>query len=258
MCLRDLTGNVVTCYASGVFFLMRLRGGAMDLRAGREINPKYFQPRLRDLVAKEGKLLSDYVRDKDRVLVAGCGEGRNAFRLVDEFGIHPSHFVMLDVNRKLLDSVQQNAAADQENFALFLPLLGSVYNLPLKDEKFDVVMSLGDVLSVASGGSIEDGLSGFGNVIKSGGVLIYSIVTKQYLLRVAKERGLQEKIHEIEMNGIYTDWNKQLGEGEFKCWEGREIEGKIQSLGLELLQKEKVYIDYFHIPARWLLVCRKK
>jgi hypothetical protein len=78
------------------------------------------------------------------------------------------------------------------------------------------------------------------------------------LLRVAQEQNLSGKIDEIEATGIYTEWNKQFGEGVFKSWvEGSLIEEKMRTLSLELLKMEQVCTEYRDIPARLLLACRK-
>ena len=225
---------------------------------GRGTNAKYSEPRLADLVVKESAFLRRYIVDEDFVLDAGCGEGRNAFRLVDELAIQPSQIVMLDINPWNLERVEQSIQADETTASLFELALGSIFAVPYPDDTFDAVLCLGDVLSLASAGSIEDGLKELRRVTKPGGILLFSLVTKEYLLRVAQEHNLPDKAREIEATGVYTDWNQQYGEGVFKSWgENSQVEEKIGAVGLELLEMQQVYIDYQDITARLLLACRK-
>jgi ubiquinone/menaquinone biosynthesis C-methylase UbiE len=224
----------------------------------RRVNAKYSHRRLQDLVRKESVFLGHFIQHEALLLDAGCGDGRNAFRLVDELDIRPSRMVMLDINSEHLEKVEQNIRIDKATASLFVSIRGSVFEIPCFSNTFDVAMCLGDVLSLAAGGSIENGLRDLSRVTKPGGTILFSLVTKEYLLRIAKERKLPEKVCHIEATGIYTEWNQQYGEGVFKSWgETQGLEKKLQALDLEVVKVEEVYIDYQDIPARLLIACRK-
>jgi len=224
----------------------------------RQINPKYGEPRLQDLVKKEAALMSSHVRHGALVLDAGCGDGRNSFRLVDELAVRPDGIVMLDINPLLLEKVQKSINADEVTAPLFAPVLGSIFEIPYSKDTFDAVICLGDVLSLASAGSIDKGLQELLRVTKSGGVLLFSLMTREYLLRKAQNRGLPKKIQEVSTTGVYTEWNQQYGEGVAKSWgDNSQIEEKVRALSLELLQLEYVYTEYQDVSARLLMVCRK-
>jgi glycosyltransferase involved in cell wall biosynthesis len=150
----------------------------------RQINPKYGEPRLQDLVTTEAALMSSLVHHGALVLDAGCGEGRNSFRLVDELAVRPDRIVMLDINPQLLEKVRKNIQVEESTAPLFAPVMGSIFEIPCSKDTFDAVICLGDVLSLASAGSIEEGLQELRRVTKTGGVLLLSLVTKDYLLAV--------------------------------------------------------------------------
>jgi glycosyltransferase involved in cell wall biosynthesis len=180
--------------------LERFRANGQTVQIRPHINRKYDEPRLQDLVAKERQLLLSWLERDSLLLDAGCGDGRVAFRLVDNLAIQPSLIVMLDINPQMLEEVRKNIQVEESTAPLFAPVLGSVFEIPYSEDTFDAVICLGDVLSLASAGSIEEGLQELRRVTKTGGVLLLSLVTKDYLLRVAQERNLPGKIDEIEAN----------------------------------------------------------
>lgn len=228
-------------------------------KSKREINPKYFRQRLRDLVTKESELLQQYCGNDQLILDAGCGDGRNDFQLVDELSIRPFRIVMLDINPKNLKAVWQNINADEITAPLFEPIIGSIFDASFPSDTFDVVISFGDVLSLANDGTIQDGLKEFRRVTKQGGVVLFSLVTKEFLLRAARDKNSIEKVKEIENTGAYTNWNKTFGEGIFKSWvESSKIKDRLRELGLDLLEMKQVCIDFKDITARLLLACRKR
>jgi ubiquinone/menaquinone biosynthesis C-methylase UbiE len=255
---RDRTGTAVGTSTQDVPNPGRISKIPPVIQIRPHINRKYDEPRLQDLVAKERQLLLSWLAKDSLLLDAGCGDGRVAFRLVDDLAIQPSLVMMLDINPQMLKQVRKNIQVEESTASLFVPVLGSVFEIPYSEDTFDGVIALGDVLSLANAGSIDKGLQELLRVTKSGGVLLLSLMTREYLLREAQNRGLPEKIQEVSTTGIYTAWNQQYGEGVAKSWgDNSRIEEKVRALSMELLQLEYVYTDYQDVPARLLMACRK-
>ena len=85
----------------------------------------------------------------------------------------------------------------------------------------------------------------------------FSLVTKEYLIKIAEERGLEQKARQIHALGIYTEWNKQMGEGIYKSWcHPNRRKQKLLKLGYELLEVRDIHVDYPNIPARTIIAAR--
>ncbi len=238
--------------------LAKLRGVLGKSRARPSINPKYARRRLRRLVAAERSLLRRFVPDGALVLDAGCGDGRNAFRIVDELAITPRRVVMLDINPDMLELGRRNIAADEGTAHLFEVAEGSVFQVPFPDGTFDVSICVGNVLSLAAGGTIAEGLDELRRVTDEGGVILFSLATREYLQRVAHERGLPDRAAEVEATGVYTHWNDQYGEGVCKSWGPTSlVPDNVRAASLMLLEVREVYTDYRDVPACLLLACRR-
>lgn len=216
--------------------------------------------RLRALVRSEREILGSFVpKDGAAVVDVGTGEGRIAVDLVTTLGVRPSSLFLVDINIENLEIARRRFPLRE------LPNLvvveGNVMErLPLGRDQFDVSIALGDVLALASGGSIEDGIRECLRVTKKGGLLIFSIPTIKALLITAYRRGEQREVKKsIRKTGVYPNWNNQFGEGLFKSVPRfRSWVALIETHhGVELVQRKRVNIDHPFFASRQILVLRK-
>ena len=89
-------------------------------------------------------------------------------------------------------------------------------------------------------------------------MIIFSIMTVERLIKTAEERGREDLKEEVMRTGVYQNWNEQYGEGLCKGWYVDEVEGKIGALGLEMVDKELIYLTHRDAPDSVLIVCKKK
>lgn len=220
------------------------------------INPKYSTRRYKPLVEAEEKLLRAYIKQGDLILDAGCGDGRNGLKIVEELNLNPAGVVLFDINPSYLKKLGKFVRRSK-NGCYFI-MRGSIFDIGLKSDMFDVVICTGGVLSLAYGGSIDDGLMELRRVTKDRSMIIFSIITMERLIKTAEERGREDIKEEVMRTGIYPNWNEQYGEGICKGWYVDEVEDKMRHLGLEIIAKELVYLSYRDVPDSVLIVCRKK
>ena len=220
------------------------------------ITPKYSTRTYTPLVKAEEKLLRSYINRGDFVLDTGCGDGRNGLKIVEELILCPEKVVLFDIN---LDYLRRpNKFITQSKNGCYFVTRGSIFDVGLKSGVFDAAICTGGVLSLAYGGSIEDGLVELKRVTKNGGVILFSIMTIERLIKTAEERGREDIKEEVVRTGIYPNWNEQYGEGICKGWYVDEVDERIEALGLETVAKELVYLAHRDVPDSVLIVCRKK
>ena len=218
------------------------------------INPKYSTRMYKPLMEAEEKLLRSYINQGDFVLDAGCGDGRNGLKIVEELNFNQGKVALFDINLDYLRRLNKFIMRSKHGF--YSVMRGSIFDVGLKSDMFDAVICTGGVLSLAYGGSIEDGLVELKRLTKDDGVIIFSIMTIERLIKNAEERGREDIKEEVIRTGVYPNWNEQYGEGICKGWDTDEVDSKIEALGLEILSKEVIYIDHKDIPDSLLLACR--
>lgn len=175
------------------------------------INPKYSTRMYKPLVEKEEKLLYAYIKSGYFVLDAGCGDGRNGLKIVEELNLNPAGVVLFDINQDYLKKLNKFIARSKNG--CYFVMRGSIFDVGLKSDMFDTVVCTDGVLSLAYGGSIEEGVMELKRVTKDEGMIIFSIMTIERLIKTAEERGREDIKEEVMRTGIYPNWNEQYGEG---------------------------------------------
>jgi len=176
----------------------------------------------------------------------GAGDGRTSLELF-KLGARPSKIVLLDINE---DNLKQ-ALKRFGNFN-YLPrktfFLKSNFINYQAGEKFDLIISLGEVFSLAKDFTIKEGILKVKEILAPKGFFLFSIRSKEFLIEHSK-RYKPVTLKSIKEKNIYENWNRNYGEGIFECF--GEIEGvpkRIENLGFEIINKEYVEIDFKRIP----------
>ena len=226
----------------------------------RETNPKYEEKRLRHLVASEARALEAIgVNSNPSVLDVGAGDGRVSFRLVDELGLFPSKIVFLDINEAELDVAQRNLLPS-DSFEADFVVANLMDGLPFSDNSFDLCLALGDVVGVAAGGAVQQGVSELLRVTAPGGTAVFSLPTMAFLLFQAIKRGQSPaEILAVKRTGVISEWNENFGEGEFKTVPSvsQFTFGLINSGKVASVQTRRVFTDYYPFAARIIFTAKK-
>ena len=109
----------------------------------------------------EFSIFRDFVKDGDRVLDVGCGNGR----LLELFKDKIINYAGIDVSEKLIDLAKKKYP--ENNF-----LVADNLNLPFPENNFDKVFSIAVLHTIPSKGLREKAISELKRVLKPGGFLI--------------------------------------------------------------------------------------
>ena len=117
---------------------------------------------------------------KERILEMGCGRGTMSnFFLNDGFNCH-----MLDLEKTAVKRGKENldAGGFKSNF-----VCGDAFELPYKDESFDVVFSIGllEHLTWSQNSKLSHEVA---RILKSGGIFIHYVVPKDCMVQIRGKR----------------------------------------------------------------------
>ena len=150
-------------------------------------------------------------------LVLDAGSGTGIITLgFHSAGFRPKKTIALDLSIKSLkiarEQFEQNEETDTENIC---PVQGNILQLPFADETFDLVLTCGVLEYV----SLEEGLSEFARVLKTGAKLVL-IPVKPSIVGSVLEILYNFKTHSIEeTEEIAARWFEIVGNYEFPITE---------------------------------------
>ena len=192
-------------------------------------------------------LLKEFVKDRDRILDIGCGNGR-LYQLFsslsssegvvnDELGIRNIEFVGLDISEKLVEIARKS-------FLECKFLAGDMRSLPFEDDSFDVVFSLVAFHHLPDRGSQIQALKEIKRVVKPGATAV-----------LLNWNAYSDWVKNKESKGDYEDlgdqlfrvpWKKQdktvLGDRIYYGFTLDELEGLFAEVGLAL--KEQYFLRH--------------
>ncbi len=227
------------------------------LPSGAGFQRKFATPRLRDLVVKEGALMGYYGPGRARLLDAGSGDGRNGVRLVKGFGCRPDRLVFLENDPAQLALSRHNWGEAVGGAPRAAFVRGDLYRAPFADGAFDLILALGDVPSL-SGGRPADALSEFRRLLAPSGVVIFSLITREYLLRLAARDFAPQGPAEVEATGgLKVDYGDGTVIPHVSLGPTADLRAKLEDLGLHILQRMETRFDFEDVPARLLFACQK-
>ena len=153
----------------------------------------------------EFAIFKDYIKSSDKVLDAGCGNGR-LYDSLQELGIS---YLGVDISPKLI-------AIAQEKFPQVEFQVADMLNLPFPDQQFDVVLSIASLHHVPSKKLRQQQIREFSRVLKSNGYLIitvWNLWQKHYrseLFKYTRQKLFGQS--KLDFGDIYWRWKNPQGE----------------------------------------------
>lgn len=219
---------------------------------------KYNSPRLQPSVEKEKELMRKALKTANlrKILDIGSGDGRVALELL-KLGARPDEIVLLDINEdNLKQALKRFGDSDYLSRKTFF--LKSNFIKYSTEEKFDLIISLGTVFSLAKDFTIKEGLLRVKEILEPKGLFLFSLISKEFLVEHSKKYK-PVALDLIKEKNIYENWNKIYGEGIFECFgETKDILNKIENLGFEIITKEYIEVDFKGIPQVLIFLVKQK
>lgn len=142
----------------------------------------------REIQMRRLRFARKYITQRDSVLDIGCGDGFLTNALAD----YCEHVVGVDSSRTGIALACTLADASNADF-----VLGSVDNLPFKENTFNVI-TLFEVIEHIPVGSVKNALADIRRVLKKDGVLIVTTPNSRNLENIIYRRTMVSKKHEKE------------------------------------------------------------
>lgn len=113
---------------------------------------------------------SQYIKDGDKVLDLGCGNGR-LLRFIANKKID---YVGLDISEKLIKSahLRQGFGEQASCLAKYKFVVGNITDLPFQDSSFDAVLAIASLYHIPSKESRQKSFQEVARVLKPGGVFV--------------------------------------------------------------------------------------
>jgi len=188
-----------------------------------------------DIEAGINQILSNYDKKiKIKVLDVGCGSGR----VYDFFAEYNVEYTGLDISKELIKIAKNNYP--KANF-----MVGDATKLPLKDNGFDIVISIATIHHIPTRELRNKAVYELYRVCKSNGHLLVSIwyfwnkpkivfsFTRNYIIRLAKNNFSNNNI--LPFADFYKPW--KTGEGKtvtkryFHAWRVMELRNALDING---------------------------
>lgn len=152
-----------------------------------------------------------YIKEKNRVLDFGCGNGR-FYEMIKDLNVD---YYGVDISERLLEIAKQKVSGGH------FYLIGEDLNLPFADDYFDVVISIATLHHIPSSFLRKKILGDFFRTLKRGGYLLLTVwdfyrgKNKRYLflnlLRQIKNI-LFFKKRDLSYKDIFIPWKNEKGE----------------------------------------------
>ncbi len=192
---------------------------------------------------KEFKIFLKFIKEGQRLIDLGCGNGR----FYDFIRKYKSvRYVGMDNNKKLLDKAG-------ENFNRKLFVLGDMTKIPLEGNKFDVACAIASFHHIPSITLRKTALKEIHRMLKSEGILIMSVWNlfqpkyKKYIWR-ARIKGLFT-FGKFDMRDTFIPWGKSDVKRYYYAFKPRELR--------KLLAKNGFYPISEHVGRNIVFICKK-
>lgn len=180
----------------------------------------------------EFSIFTNFIKEGDKVLDVGCGNGRLLELLKDK----KIYYTGVDISEKLIRLAQEKYP--QNNF-----LIADNLNLPFSDDNFDKVFSVAVLHNIPSNELRNKALLELNRVLKPGGLLF---ITVWYLWQ--KKTAWKSLIKntflkltgrsKLDFNDIFIPWKDSQGEIRaqryFHCFTKKELQKLAENTGFKI------------------------
>ncbi len=174
-----------------------------------------------------------YVKERDSVLDAGCGNGR----LVKLFDGKNIAYTGCDNNLEFIKIAKKNNPGN--NF-----ILGDLMNMPFQGESFDVVLCIAAFHHIPSQPYRRQAILELKRILKKNGILImtnWDRYTFHFLPYIIKATLLKIfGISKLDFKDIYVPW-KNKAQRYYHCFTLRELKRYFQKEGLHIIVARRVW-----------------
>ena len=174
-------------------------------------------------------IFRDYIQDGDKVLDAGCGNGRLLELLKDK----KIDYLGVDISDKLIELAKKKYP--QNNF-----LIADTLNLPFPDNNFDKVFSVAVLHTIPSFEFREKALLELRRVLKPGGLLLLTVwdilraknlflAFKQFLLKLIGKS-------KLDLGDAFVSWGTKTNRY-YHFFTNRELNTLVSKVGFKVIGK---------------------
>jgi len=186
----------------------------------------------RGFLWEELKTFKDLVKDEEKVLDLGCGNGRLLELLQDK----KIEYVGLDNSQKLIEIAKEK----HPNFQF---LVADAFSLPFLENSFDKVFSISVFHHIPSEEFRLKFLEEIKRILRPKGILIltvWNLWQKRYFLLLLKFSILKLFFRSrLDVKDIFIPWGKKI-DRYFHCFTKSEIEKLIKKVNLKILNSGKL------------------
>lgn len=185
--------------------------------------------RTRQSIWAELDMFKDYVQDGDRVLDAGCGNGR----LLDLLKDKKIDYIGIDFSDKLVELAKKKYPDDKF-------LNADTLNLPFSDNNFDKVFSIAVLHTIPSVELREKALLELKRVLKPKGALLLIVwdiwrlknafsIFKKFLLKLFSGS-------KLDFKDVFVSWDDKTNRY-YHFFTSRELNKLVRKIGFEIISK---------------------
>jgi ubiquinone/menaquinone biosynthesis C-methylase UbiE len=186
----------------------------------------------RGFLWEELKKFKDLIKDGEKVLDLGCGNGRLLKILQDK----KIEYIGVDSSRKLIEIAKEK----HPNFQF---LVADALSLPFLENSFDKVFSISVFHHIPSEELRLQFLKEIKRILKPKGILIltvWNLWQKRYFLLILKFTLLKLFFRsKLDFKDIFIPWGKKI-DRYFHCFTKSEIESLIKKVNLKILNSGKL------------------
>ncbi len=199
---------------------------------------------------EELSFLGDYIKDNDKILDLGCGNGR----FIDILGDKTFKYTGIDNLQEFIDFAKEKYG-DKGKF-----VCGDALDLPSQNSEFDIVVSFGVLHHIPSQKLRKQFLNEANRVLRKDGVLILTVwnLWNKRITPIIKKHNMDKILlkSKLDFKDIFLQFGKKEKIRYLHAFTERELSKLIKKAGFEITKIEKIKRrgDNENI----VIICKKK